>query len=74
MVLWWTTKLRCQSTTEFSNTTAANAVLANLEAFADAAAKRAPYPVPHDQMIANVSALEAVFRSARSGKVEHVEN
>ena len=53
---------------------AANAVLANLEAFADAAAKRAPYPVPHDQMIANVSALEAVFRSARSGKVEHVEN
>ena len=32
----------------------AKAVLANLEAFADAAAKRAPYPVPQDQMIANV--------------------
>jgi predicted dehydrogenase len=53
---------------------AAKAVLANLEAFADAAAKRAPYPVPQDQMIANVSALEAVFRSVRSGAVETVEN
>jgi predicted dehydrogenase len=52
----------------------AHAVLANLEAFADAAAKRAPYPVPQDQMIANVSALEAVFRSVKSGAVETVEN
>jgi len=52
----------------------AKAVLANLEAFADAAAKRAPYPVPQGEMIANVSALEAVFRSAKSGKVEAVEN
>src|SRR5687767_8907541 len=53
---------------------AAKAVLANLEAFADAAANRAPYPVPQDQMIANVSALEAVFRSVKSGAVETVEN
>jgi predicted dehydrogenase len=52
----------------------AKAVLANLEAFADAAAGRAPYPVPQDQMIANVSALEAVFRSVKSGRVEVVEN
>ena len=52
----------------------AQAVLANLEAFADAAAKRAPYPVPQDQMIANVSALEAVLRSVKSGAVEAVEN
>jgi predicted dehydrogenase len=52
----------------------AKAVLANLEAFADAAAGRAPYPVPQDQMIANVSALEAVFRSVKSGAVETVEN
>jgi len=51
----------------------ANAVLANLEAFADAAAGRAPYPVPQDQMIANISALEAVFKSAKSGKIEDVE-
>ena len=52
----------------------AKAVLANLEAFADAAAARAPYPVPQDQMIANVSALEAVLRSVKSGAVETVEN
>ena len=52
----------------------AKAVRANLEAFADAAMKRAPYPVPQDQMIANVSALEAVFRSVKSGAVEAVEN
>jgi predicted dehydrogenase len=52
----------------------AKAVLANLEAFADAAAKRAPYPVPQDQMIGNVAALEAVFRSVKSGAVEAVEN
>jgi predicted dehydrogenase len=52
---------------------AAKAVLSNLEAFADAATKRAPYPVPQDQMIANVAALEAVFRSVKSGKAEEVE-
>ena len=52
----------------------ARAVLANLEAFADAAAGRTPYPVPQAQMIANVSALEAVFKSAASGKVEEVVN
>jgi predicted dehydrogenase len=52
----------------------AKAVLANLEAFADAAAGRAPYPVPQSEMIANVSALEAIFRSAASGKAEEVNN
>ena len=52
----------------------AKAVLANLEAFADAATGRSPYPVPQDEMIANVSALEAIFRAAASGRVEAVEN
>ena len=52
----------------------AKAVLVNLEAFADAAMGGAPYPVPQEQMIANVSALEAIFRSAESGKVEAVAN
>ncbi len=52
----------------------AQAVLANLEAFADAAAGRSPYPVPQSEMIANVAALEAVFRSATSGRVEQVVN
>src|SRR3954471_2017008 len=52
----------------------AQAVLANLEAFAAAATGGAPYPVPQEQMVANVSALEAIFRSARTGRVEQVEN
>ena len=51
----------------------APAVLRNLEAFADAATGGAPYPVPRDEMIANVSALEAIFRSAQSGAIERVE-
>jgi len=52
----------------------AKAVLANLEAFAEAAMGGAPYPAPQSEMIANVSALEAIFRSARSGRVEQVES
>ena len=47
-------------------------VLANLEAFADAASGVAPYPVPQAQMIANISALEAIFESARSGTIVQV--
>jgi len=50
------------------------AVLANLEAFADAALGRAAYPVPREQMRATVCALEAIFRSAASGGIEQVEN
>ncbi len=49
-------------------------VLANLEAFADAAEGRAPYPVPQSQMIANISALEAIFKSASSGQIVNVES
>jgi len=52
----------------------AKAVLANLEAFADAAMGGAPYPVPQAEMIANVSALEAIFRSATRGEVQRVDN
>ncbi|MGO8916250.1 MAG: Gfo/Idh/MocA family protein [Stellaceae bacterium] len=52
---------------------AAAAVRANLEAFADAAEGRAPYPVPQAEMIATIAALEAIFRSAVSGNVEPVE-
>lgn len=51
----------------------AQPVLANLEAFADAATGRAPYPVPQEQMIANVSTLEAIFKSAASGEIVTVE-
>jgi len=70
-VLTVTLKDKQKETKEYAP---AKAVLANLEAFADAAAGRAPYPVPQEQMIANISALEAVFKSARSGNIEQVDN
>jgi predicted dehydrogenase len=47
-------------------------VLANLEAFAAAATGGAPYPVPQEQMLANIAALEAIFKSAKSGNIEKV--
>jgi predicted dehydrogenase len=50
-----------------------SAVLANLMAFADAVEGRAAYPMPQDQMVATIAALEACFRSAASGHVETVE-
>jgi predicted dehydrogenase len=48
-------------------------VLANLEAFADAVSGSAAYPIPQVQMLRTIAALEAVFRSARSGRIEEVE-
>jgi len=48
-------------------------VRANLEAFADAAAGRAPYPVTHEEMIANIAALEAVGKSGDTGQIVKVE-
>jgi predicted dehydrogenase len=71
---WTLTKCVRGYPVEKTDYPAAKAVLANLEAFADAASGRAPYPVPQAEMIANVSALEAIFRSAASGRVEPVEN
>ncbi len=50
----------------------AQAVRANLDAFADAALGRSPYPVSDDEKLGTVAALEAVFRSAESGRVEAV--
>jgi predicted dehydrogenase len=52
----------------------APAVLANLEAFADAVTGHASYPVPQHDMVANICALEAIFRSSASGAVEPVQN
>ncbi|MBL8385270.1 MAG: Gfo/Idh/MocA family oxidoreductase [Burkholderiales bacterium] len=47
-------------------------VRANLEAFAAAVRGAAPYPVTSREMLANVAALEAIMRSAGSGRVEAV--
>jgi predicted dehydrogenase len=48
------------------------AVRDNLEAFADAAAGRAPYRVPQQQMVWNIAALEAIVTSTASGLIEAV--
>ena len=42
-------------------------VHANLEAFADAVAGRAPYPIPTSDMLATVAAFEAITEAAASG-------
>ncbi len=49
-------------------------VRAGVEAFADAVAGRAQYPVTHAEMIANIAAFEAIAKSSESGKVEAVES
>jgi predicted dehydrogenase len=49
-------------------------VLANLEAFAEAASGGVPYPVTHADMCATICALEAVVRSCASGAIELVES
>lgn len=48
-------------------------VRANLEAFADAAAGRAPYPITHQQMVDTIAALEAIGKSSESGEIVPVE-
>jgi len=49
-------------------------VRANLEAFADAAAGRAPYPITHREMIDTIAALEAIGKSSESGEIVPVES
>jgi predicted dehydrogenase len=44
-----------------------DALTAELEAFADAVEGRAPYPIPHDQIIHAVAVLEAIITSADTG-------
>jgi len=41
-----------------------DSVRANLEAFADAVAGRAPYPIPTSDMLATVAAFEAITEAA----------
>ena len=48
------------------------AVRDNLEAFARAAAGGEPYPVTHEEVLANAETFEAIVRSALSGKIATV--
>ncbi len=58
-------------TTEYP---AMSVVRANLEAFADAVAGRAPYPITHQEMVDTVAAFEAIGKSSDSGEIVRVEN
>lgn len=57
---------------EFKEIPPANPVLANLEAFARAAAGEAPYPISTEEMVNNTAVMEAVFRSAKDGSLQTV--
>lgn len=70
---WTLTLCRRGAPRESREIAPASSVLANLEAFADAALGGPRYPVPHAEMLATVSALEAIVRSAASGQVEAIE-
>lgn len=66
-----TTKLRDQEPqTHFAPPHAA--VLANLEAFAQAIRGVAPYPVSQREMLANVAALEAIITSVKSQGIQTI--
>ena len=58
---------------EFADYGPALSVRNNIEAFAKAAAGGPAYPVPQRQMIDNIAALEAIFKSAKSGAIVEVE-
>jgi predicted dehydrogenase len=47
-------------------------VRANLEVFAKGVLGISPYPVSTDEMLANVSALESIMKSAETGQIEKV--
>ena len=45
-----------------------NTVALNIEAWADAVAGRAPYPITTEQMIANMQIFEAIVKSSEKGE------
>jgi predicted dehydrogenase len=59
---------------EFVDYPARSGVRANLEAFATAALGEGPYPMPQQQMIDNIAALEAIFKSAKTNAIVPVEH
>ena len=58
---------RSGQTAECVSLPPADSVRANLEAFADAVAGRAPYPIPTSDMLATVAAFEAITETAKAG-------
>jgi len=48
-------------------------VVENLEAFADAIDKSAPYPFTHEELVHNIEVLEAITQSAENGATIHLD-
>ena len=48
-------------------------VVENLEAFADAIAKVAPYPYTHEELVHNIEVLEAITQSAENAETIHLD-
>jgi predicted dehydrogenase len=69
---WIFTSVRRGQAPERREFPPASAVLANLHAFADAVAGRAPYPMQDAEKLATIASFEAIVRSAASGQVEPV--
>lgn len=69
---WSVTRCRKGGSPETSDAPPGEPVRANLEAFAAAIEGKAPYPIPTDEMIANAAVMEAVIRSAETGRLEPV--
>ena len=51
----------------------ATPVLSNLECFSDAIAGKATYPNTPEQIVRNVSLLEAIVKSTGSGEIVKIE-
>lgn len=69
---WQMTVVRRDGQRAVQDFAPAASVLANLEAFAVAAAGGAAYPMTDAEKIGTIAALEAAYRSARSGAIESV--
>lgn len=59
---------RKQGEEEVRDVPSIDAARANIEAFADAVAGRAPYPFTADEKLHNIAVLEAIIQSDRSGE------
>ena len=69
---WLVTKCFAEGKLDETEAPGFNSPRANLEAFAMAVEGEAPYPISTDEMIANTAIMEAIFRSAASGREEVV--
>ncbi|WP_424629947.1 Gfo/Idh/MocA family protein [Bradyrhizobium sp. SYSU BS000235] len=69
---WDVTRVRRDQAPETAYYQPHPAVRDNLEAFSRAAQGKGQYPVPYEQMLANVRTFEAIQKSAVSGRIEAI--